>query len=274
MWRRKDLKIKAKVAFKKNYWRSVLVAILLTMAVGNGAASAISSATSSSTQTIMNSDYSGEHDEEYYENEYYANEYADEYANDTPEDVFAELENVMPPVVIKLFAAMTFAIVLFFIVVVIILRIFLLGPLEVGACNYFKTNTNVKAELSTLSFPFKKKNYWKMVKTIFLRNLYVTLWSFLFLIPGIIKYYEYRMIPYILSDAPGITGKEAFRISKEMMRGNKWKAFVLDLSFIGWQMLALVTCGLSNVFYVNPYIYATNAELFVSLREDYFKNRG
>lgn len=274
MWNRKELKAKAKAAFKGNYWRSVLVAILLTMAVGNGAASAVNSTTSSSTHSILNSDYSEEHYEEYYENEYYAEEYGDEYAYESPEDIFAELENVMPPAVVKLLTAMTFAIVLFFIAVAIILKIFVLAPLEVGANNYFKINTTVKAELSALGFSFKKKNYWKMVKTIFLRNLYVTLWSFLFLIPGIIKNYEYRMVPYILSDAPGITTKDAFRISKEMMRGNKWKAFVLDFSFIGWQMLALVTCGFSNVFYVNPYIYATNAELFVALREEYFKNRG
>jgi uncharacterized membrane protein len=269
MWNRKELKAKAKQAFKNNYWKSVLVAILLTMAVGNGAASAISSATSTGTQTIMDSNYS----DDYYENEYYADEYyEDEYSS--LDEVMKELEEILPPVAVKLFTTITLAIVMIIAVIICIVRIFILAPLEVGGCNYFKINANTDASLDTLSLPFKKRYYWKTVGTVFLRNLYITLWSCLLVIPGIIKSYEYRMIPYILSDAPGITRKEAFRISKEMMRGNKWKAFVLDFSFIGWQLASAATCGLVGLFYVNPYMYAANAELFIALREDYFKNRG
>ena len=66
--------------------------------------------------------------------------------------------------------------------------------------------------------------------------------------PGIIKSYEYRMIPYILAENPSINWREAFRLSKAMMDGQKWNTFVLDLSFIGWDLLSAVTGGLLGLF--------------------------
>ena len=65
-------------------------------------------------------------------------------------------------------------------------------------------------------------------------KLYTFLWSLLLLIPGIVKAYEYRMVPYLLADYPELSTEEAFRISREMMNGEKMNTFILDLSFIGW----------------------------------------
>ena len=56
-------------------------------------------------------------------------------------------------------------------------------------------------------------------------------------VPGIIKHYEYRMIPYILAENPTMPREEAFQISRRMMMGQKMDVFVLDLSFIGWFIL-------------------------------------
>ena len=53
-----------------------------------------------------------------------------------------------------------------------------------------------------------------------------------------------------------------------MMMGNKWDAFVLDLSFIPWQLLSSVTLGLAGIFWVNPYTRATEAELYAVLRQN------
>lgn len=105
---------------------------------------------------------------------------------------------------------------------------------------------------------------------MFLRGLYIFLWSLLLFIPGIIKSYEYRMVPYLLSECPQMGSSEAFRVSKEMMYGQKMEAFILDLSFIGWEILSVCTCGLVGLFFVNPYKYATNAELFLELKRNYF----
>ncbi len=76
------------------------------------------------------------------------------------------------------------------------------------------------------------------------------------------------MIPYILAENPKINRKEAFEISKQMMKGNKWKTFILDMSFFGWNFLSVLTFGLLSILYINPYNAATIAELYVTLKEN------
>jgi uncharacterized membrane protein len=106
------------------------------------------------------------------------------------------------------------------------------------------------------------------VGVYFLRDLYLTLWTCLFFIPGIVKSYSYRMVPYILAENPELSAREAITLSRKMMYGHKWSTFVLDLSFIGWQLLSGITMGLVGVFYTNPYVAATDAELYRTLRYD------
>lgn len=93
------------------------------------------------------------------------------------------------------------------------------------------------------------------------------LWTLLFIIPGLIKSYSYRMVPYILSDNEDMSATEAITKSREIMNGNKWRAFVLDLSFIGWVFLSCITLGLVGIFYVAPYISATEAELYEAIKD-------
>ena len=270
MWTRANLKANAKVAFKRNYWKCVLVAILIGIATGagNSVSTTIGNTTGSSssiTNSIMNNEYEDDMSDILTEEDYY--EY--NQAQDIIEDILPGSNTAVSTV----FSTVALAVFGVFALFAIALSIFVLGPLEVGCCNFFKSNAYEKAELDKLSIGFKKSHYWKMVGTIFLRNLFTTLWTFLLIVPGIIKAYEYRMITYILTDCPDMSRQDAFRISKEMMRGNKWNAFVLDLSFFGWFLLTAVTCGLAGIFYVNPYVAATNAELFIAIREEYFKKQ-
>ena len=81
------------------------------------------------------------------------------------------------------------------------------------------------------------------------------------------------MVPYLLAEYPDMDRKEVFARSRDMMYGQKWNTFVLDLSFLGWSLLSLCTCGLLAIFYVNPYVQATNAELFLELKREYFASR-
>ena len=74
------------------------------------------------------------------------------------------------------------------------------------------------------------------------------------------------MIPYLLAENPQMTKEQAFAESKQMMQGQKWRAFVLDLSFIGWDILSGMTLGILGIFYVQPYIEATHAALYERLR--------
>lgn len=94
------------------------------------------------------------------------------------------------------------------------------------------------------------------------------LWLLLFIIPGIVKIYEYRMIPYLLADNPNMSKQEAFRTSKTMMKGNKWRAFVLDLSFILWDILGINTFGIVSVLWVDPYKQQTDALLYNALKTE------
>ena len=74
------------------------------------------------------------------------------------------------------------------------------------------------------------------------------------------------LIPYLLAEHPDMPKDQAFAISRQMMKGQKWNAFVLDLSFLGWSILSLFTLGILGLFYVNPYKYSTKAALYETLR--------
>ena len=104
--------------------------------------------------------------------------------------------------------------------------------------------------------------------------MFLFLWTLLLIIPGIVKAYEYRMVPYILAEQPDINYSDAFSISKQMMDGQKMDTFILDLSFIGWTLLETITCGLTGIFWSQPYIDAVNGELYVWLRDDWMRRQG
>lgn len=106
----------------------------------------------------------------------------------------------------------------------------------------------------------------KTVGAMMLRALFVWLFSLLFVIPGIIKMYDYYLVGYILADDPTMSPMDALRKSKEMMRGYRWDTFVLNLSFLPWYLLGGLTCGVLNVFYITPYVAQTNAELYRALK--------
>ena len=99
----------------------------------------------------------------------------------------------------------------------------------------------------------------------FLRVLYETLWSLLFIIPGIIKGYSYSMTPFILAEHPNLTASRAIELSQQMMDGHKAELFFLDLSFIGWNILAVLTLNLGNIA-LNPYRNAARAAFYRQLQ--------
>lgn len=101
---------------------------------------------------------------------------------------------------------------------------------------------------------------------MFLKTLFTMLWSFLFIVPGIIKAYEYWMIPYLLAEDPEMGYREAFERSKEMMYGHKLDTFMLECSFFGWYIVSVFTCGILGIFYVIPYANLTRAELYHTLK--------
>ena len=150
------------------------------------------------------------------------------------------------------------------------LQVFIFIPFRIGLLRYFVVGQYRKPAFGEFGLCFRKGNYRNPIVVEVWRWTYLSLWYLLLIVPGIVKSYEYRMIPYLLAENPGIPKAEAFRLSKAMMDGEKWHAFLLDLSFIGWYLLAVLTCGLLGFFYVAPYANLTRAALYAKLRQKAF----
>lgn len=152
----------------------------------------------------------------------------------------------------------------------VLFNLFVGYPILVGMDRFFMENRISGSKVERVFWVFKSGNYLNVIKIMFLLNLKVLLWSFLFIIPGIIKSYEYFMVPYILAENPGIDSKRAFELSKKMTDDEKFDIFILGLSFIGWILLGSLTCGIGLLF-LEPYVQATYAELYQSEREKAFR---
>ena len=146
----------------------------------------------------------------------------------------------------------------------LLISIFVGNAATVGQSHYFIKNTVSNPSFADAFAGFKVK-YRRNIGTLFVMGIKLALWSILLVIPGIIKSYEYAMIPYILADDAEISSKAAFKKAREMMKGNKWRLFKLNLSFIGWELLCGLTLGI-GMFFLLPYIHAANAEFYVELK--------
>ena len=290
MWNRKEVKAKGKSKMKANFWKCVATALILGIvgggiSYGTGSAPAVSHGISDRsieverTDDVFDENTYGLHlgiDGSVDLNENPAASLGDneiEINDDEPEMLFEGTldtedwsnseANLGPAFAVILVIAGIASIVLF--ALGFALQALIFNPLELGCKRFFRKNLDEPANISNVAYAFDH-NYKNIVKVMFLRSIYTFLWTLLFIIPGIVKSYEYRLIPYILSENPDMEATEAFALSKQLMTGNKWKAFVYDLSFLGWQILSAFTCGILGIFYVDPYKYSSDAALYEAIR--------
>lgn len=231
-WIRSDLKYRAKQAFRKNYWAAVIVSLILAIAagIGNGGGG-----TSSVANTVTHTEMNGG-----------TLKFSMSYA---------------APFV-WLLSAFALGALLIFGVIFILLKIFVGNVLEVGARGFYIENLYSTPSVGRIFAPFRSGQYWNIVKIMFFRDVFIFLWTLLLIIPGIVKSYEYKMIPYLLAENPGMSSQEAFGRSREMMYGQKGNAFILDLSFFPWIFLNAFTFNILGILYLQPYMDATQAELY------------
>jgi len=111
-------------------------------------------------------------------------------------------------------------------------------------------------------------DYGKYLGTSLLVFLFTLLWTLLLIIPGIIKSYAYSMTYYIVNDNPEIGTNDAIELSMKMMKGNKMKLFLLDLSFIGWFLLSILTLCI-GMFWVYPYMLTARAAFYEDIKANY-----
>lgn len=104
-------------------------------------------------------------------------------------------------------------------------------------------------------------------------SIFTFLWTWLLIIPGIIKAYSYSMTPYIVKDMVAsdkqVGATDGINASKELMKGHKMNLFIFDLSFLGWNILAAITCGLGYLW-VTPYYQTAKANFYRHIAGDKF----
>ncbi|MCL2187189.1 MAG: DUF975 family protein [Defluviitaleaceae bacterium] len=98
-------------------------------------------------------------------------------------------------------------------------------------------------------------------------TLWIFLWTMLCIIPGLIKALSYYFTPNILADCPNVTARQALKISMKITRGYKLDIFVFILSFLGWALLGLLTCGILTIVFVAPYQSTADGGLYLQLRD-------
>jgi uncharacterized membrane protein len=162
--------------------------------------------------------------------------------------------------------------IIFVVIIAVAIRVFVGFAVEVGGRRFFLQLPGGNNDLGQIGYGFRPERYQDIWVTMLLRGVYLLLWTLLLIIPGIIKMYAYRLVPYILADNPHIGHRRAIDLSKQMTMGEKFDIFVLDLSFIGWYLLGALALGI-GVLFVQPYYDATNAELYFELRQQAL-NRG
>ena len=276
MWTRKELKDRAKGLIRLNYWKAVLVAIVLSFVVGgvsssgSGASALPAISGMQSAGMVSSGTYDRMNRIEHMDDLdlYEALERGGDISQIPEMWEDAGSQNGSVPMVVALAATGMIAfLVLVAMAIAIVIDVLILNPLEVGVRRFFSVNMFEKAQIRELAYGFDH-SYKNVIHVMFFRDLHTFLWTLLFIIPGIVKSYEYRMIPYLLAEYPDMPKEDAFAISKQMMTGNKWKTFVLDLSFILWFIGSAFTLGLLGLFYGNPYYAQTGAVLYDALKAE------
>jgi len=191
-------------------------------------------------------------------------------------EIIAETETYLEILTLSLEATETFvhipfhiAVPLFmhslvFTVVAHVIKFFVLNPLIIGEKRYFMENDGKRAKFSDTFFPFKSRYYFNMILTMFLKWASIFLGFICLVAPGIMLFYSFKMVPYILAQNPSLSPIQVLKLSFAMTRGHKFHMFLLDLSFSGWFLLCILTLGIGFLF-LNPYYYASYDELYFFL---------
>jgi uncharacterized membrane protein len=138
------------------------------------------------------------------------------------------------------------------------------GAFALGFAGYFlKRVRGEEIALKNIFDGFKR--FWPAFVLSFFTALFVALWSLLLIIPGIIKSFAYSMAYYILHDNPGMSTLDALKKSQIMMKGYKFKLFLLYLSFIGWFLLSLLTLHIA-LLWIYPYMCLSVANFYENLK--------
>jgi uncharacterized membrane protein len=238
----------------------------------------------------------GDYDDYEYYDEFEDYEYYEDFENYDGYENY-DSYNASDSYVDETIISIIFLVVFITIIAALLIRVLAGYNLSIGCLRYFiGTAQGQDMQFGVLGSTFKKGIYFNVIQTLLLRDVFLFLWSLvaivpatvvmvlgilsdnagfvflgiLFFIPGAIvgavKLLSYIMTPYLLADNPQLSPTRAITLSKAMTQGEKWEIYVLGLSFIGWSLLGVLACCIGTYF-LQPYIEATYAELYLVLRE-------
>lgn len=147
--------------------------------------------------------------------------------------------------------------------------------LVVASLNLYLKMSRSPEKVSFSSFIEGMNNWWRAILCSLYKSIFVTLWTLCFVIPGIIKTYAYSQMEYLIAEFENISIPQAMNISKIITNGKKWSLFVMDLSFIGWELLAALSLGIGSLWLIPykkmSYINAYHAMLKDALEQGLIK---
>lgn len=112
---------------------------------------------------------------------------------------------------------------------------------------------------------------WKNLATVWIHEtIMIFLYFLLLIVPGIIKTISYSLVPYILVDDPNMSSGDVLDLSSKMMNGHKMDYFKLELSFIGWHLLAVLTLGILEIW-IAPYQATAMTKFLSEVKSEYEK---
>ncbi len=124
-----------------------------------------------------------------------------------------------------------------------------------------------KVSIQRICFLRELGKWWKASVSMLLFYMLKVLWG-ITIIGGIIKRYSYYLVPYIIAENPDISSRKAITLSRKMMNGHKWECFLNEFSFVGWNILGVVTLGLSSLLFSNAYRTAFFCEYYAEIRTE------
>lgn len=111
------------------------------------------------------------------------------------------------------------------------------------------------------------KGYGRSIGVMFLQGLYTFLWMLLLIVPGCIKAYAYSMAVYISDEHPEYSADMCISESQRIMKGHKMELFLLDLSYIGWLLLSVLTLFILTLW-ITPKMHTAHAHFYLDLKQE------
>lgn len=259
IWRRRELKKRARRLLKECYWPAVAVCLLTVMLTGWIGSAGISAGRLAPESSGV--------------------EMSEKRLRELKKDL--RENNPIADYKISIFQKQLNLLMMIFVITATIsiflaglLVIFFIGnPVRVSSKRFFMCNRIRRTDIGMILYVFRNHYTVHVTKVMFIRWAKIVAGCLMLVVPGIIRHYEYSLVPYILAENPRMDTERALELSSAMTEGEKMKMFRLDLSFVLWEAASALTLGLVSAFYLLPYKEFTKAELYHVLRQNALESR-